>query len=191
MIKIRKISITIGLLILSAFIFYGVGQSLITSAPTIGLFMILINSIIVTFIGILFKNLLRNQDKPIMRTYLAARIIEAVLLLIGGLFLYINEITDTTLMQQSFIIINKIAYNIGMISLGIGSTIVFSFCLKPRVFPKWICIWGIIGYILLVIGSLLDILNIQSSMYFLMPGGLFEITISFWLIFKGQRTQMI
>jgi len=74
-----------------------------------------------------------------------------------------------------------------MITLGAGSVIVFYFCFKPRVFPGWICIWGVIGYVLLIIGSILDIFSIQASMYFLIPGGLFEIVFSFWLILKSQR----
>ncbi len=190
MIKIRKISITVGLLILSAFIFYGVGQGLMTSAKTISLIMIFINSVVVTIIGFLFKNLLRVQDRSVIKIYLSTRIIEAILLFVGGIFLYVSQVTDLASMEQSAIMINRIVYNIGMISLGIGSTILFSYSLKPKLFPKWLCIWGTVGYICLITGSILDIFSIQSSMYFLIPGGLFEVVISFWLIIRGQKANI-
>lgn len=188
MTRVRKKSIQIGFLILAAFIFYGVGQSLISKSPMTGLIMILINSVVVVTIGILFKNILRTKDKLIIDIYLRSRVIEAILLLIGGVFIYISQISDATQIQQISISINKIAYNLGMISLGLGSTIIFYYCLKPRLFPMWICIWGMLGYIMLIFGSVLDISSFQFSMYFLIPGGIFEFVIALWLIFKGQKS---
>jgi hypothetical protein len=50
-------------------------------------------------------------------------------------------------------------------------------------------VWGIVGYAVLLAGSVLELLghNVVIEIISVIPGGLFEITLSIWLIVKGFR----
>ena len=93
----------IGALFLLAFVFYGVGNRLVTSvlgAPdflstisahqttlVLGAFLMLLNSTVVVGIAVLFFPILENRGKRTALAYLASRIVEAVLLAVGVLCL--------------------------------------------------------------------------------------------------------
>ena len=80
---------------------------------------------------------------------------------------------------------NFYAYQIGMAIWGIGGLM---FCyllyrsgLVPRPFP----IWGYAGYLIFISGTILEIYGLNIGVYLAVPGGLFEIGLSIWLIVKG------
>ncbi len=74
-----------------------------------------------------------------------------------------------------------------MIVLGIGSIPMCFIFLKHRVIPKWLAIWGIIGYAVFAFGFLMELFGNKWSMYLLGLGGLWEIFFSIWLIIKGGK----
>jgi hypothetical protein len=49
----------------------------------------------------------------------------------------------------------------------------------------WLCIRGIIGYVLLSTGSVLDLWGSPISVRLIIPGGLFELVFAFRMVFKG------
>jgi hypothetical protein len=80
--------------------------------------------------------------------------------------------------------------NIVMVFLCLG-TIVFSYLFyKSRYVPRWLAIWGILSFFIMLIRSFADILTSNNSlMVFGAPAILFEIFMGLWLLFKGIRLQ--
>jgi hypothetical protein len=66
-------------------------------------------------------------------------------------------------------------------------TIVFCYLFyKSRYIPRWLAIWGILAFSLMLIRSFAGILALNDSlMVFGVPAILFEIFIGLWLLFKG------
>jgi hypothetical protein len=77
----------------------------------------------------------------------------------------------------------------GMALWSIGGLLFVAALYQSKLIPRVMSAWGIIGYFFLVSGSMLeiyehhDIIEIVS----VIPGGLFEITLSVWFIVKSYR----
>ena len=75
----------------------------------------------------------------------------------------------------------------GMALWSIGGLMFVSALYKSKLIPQVMSVWGIIGYIVLATGSILEIYEHREivDVVSVIPGGLFEITLSIWFIFKG------
>lgn len=91
-----------------------------------------------------------------------------------------------------------VAYNtqgqgmmVGFILLGLGSAVFAYLLLRSRYVPKAFAILGIFSSLLLALGSLAIIvfpgLGVIGMSY-MMPMGLYEVGLGFWLLIKGIRT---
>ena len=185
MTQTRKTGIAIGVLMLMAFVLYGVGQAMVVARPQAGLLMIVLNSMVVTSLGYLFVILLGDSGRVVSSLYLGTRILEAAFLAFGGFMLYSAAVIPDGALVTAVPIINDGAYQMAMFSLGIGSVLLFWSMTGKKQLPMWLGIWGITGYALLSTGSVLGLWGSSMSMYVAIPGGLFEVTFAFWMIFKG------
>jgi hypothetical protein len=171
---------TIGAFFLLAFLAYGFGRHLIESTVNeekyLGALLIIANSTMVLFIGILFRKILNQYNTLVGNIYLYTRVFEA---------LSLASIVLTVFLKIK--ISNDIGYFLGMMVLGFGS---IPFCLtlhKHKIAPTWLTIWGAVGYAIFSFGFLMELLGMEWSMYLLGPGGLWEITFAIWLIiYDGQ-----
>src|ERR671933_2999260 len=77
------------------------------------------------------------------------------------------------------------AYQIGQLSLGIGAFFLCWLLYRTRLIPQWLAGLGVIGYALHATGAIAEIFGIPISLILLTPGGLFELTLAFWLLIKG------
>lgn len=180
----RKTSIVVGILMLSAFFLYGNGTLMIPGLEGIGTFLILLNTLAVVSIGVLLYPILERQNPTIALGYTVTRVLEGLFLAVGALFLTLQKLPD---LPRSFSQIgNMQAYLMGMFILGIGSLFFCYSMMKSKIIPYGLALWGFIGYFLLSLGCALDlILGLNISLYFLVPGGLFEFVFALWLIIKG------
>ena len=165
----------IGLLFLGAFLCYGIGRNLFesqnNSEQIIGGVLIILNSIIVIYIGILLRETIKAFDSHIANTYLFTRIIEA-LALSSILLILVPTI------NMSY----DLGYHIAMLALGIGSIPMCYVLYQNNLVANWLAIWGIIGYSLLSLGFLMELFGYEWSMYMLVIGGIWEITFAIRLI---------
>jgi hypothetical protein len=81
------------------------------------------------------------------------------------------------------------AYQIGQMSLGIGALFLCSLLFRTRLIPRWLAGWGVIGYAIHVAGAIAEIFGIPISIILLIPGGLFELALAFWLLIKGFQPE--
>jgi hypothetical protein len=165
----------VGVLFLAAFVCYGVGSSMADRAA--GVALMLLNSVVVAALGAMVFGVLHRRHRRTSMIYLLARVLEAALLAVGVVLL-------TSMASPRG---NDLAYQLAMIILGIGS---LPFCwvlLKDRFLPGWLAVSGVVGYLLLAVGALLELLGLAVGLVFSIPGGLFEIALGLILIARGFR----
>jgi hypothetical protein len=76
---------------------------------------------------------------------------------------------------------------------GVAGTI-FAFLLyRTELIPRWIAVLGLIGYPVLLVGTILDMFDLTdvtqgAGLFAVIPGGLFELILPIWLLAKGFTT---
>ena len=172
---------TIGAFFLLAFLAYGFGRYLFESTDNtekyLGALLIIANSVIVLFIGILFRKTLSRYNSLVGNIYLYTRVFEALALasLVLTLFLKGNFSHD-------------LGYFLAMLVLGLGSIPMCLTLNKHKISPSWLAIWGAVGYAIFSFGFLMELFGKEWSMYLLGLGGLWEITFAIWLIIYGGQS---
>ncbi len=203
----------IGALFIAGFVVYGVGFGLTSSvvgAPDflstisahqstliLGAFLMLLVAPVDVGKAILFYPIVENHGKRTALAYLAAMIVEVVLMTLGALCLLMlvplghsavgagaakalgSLLTET----------NTTAYQISQLSLGIGAFFLCWLLYRTRLIPRWLAGLGVIGYALHATGAIAEIFGIHISLVLLIPGGLFELTVAFWLLIKGFQPE--
>jgi len=210
----------IGALFLLGFIFYGVGFGALAApalaapdllvtivrSPTtlvLGCFLMLLNSLVDIGKGVLFFPILESRGKRTALVYLAALIVEVVLLDIGVLFLLMlvplaqsapdaggAAATWATALSSTLIQGNLIAYNVAQATLGFGGIFLCALLFRTKLVPQWLSGLGFVGYAVHMIGSVGDLFGLHLSTVLLIPGALFEVSIAFWLIIVGVSAVM-
>ena len=181
----RTIARTVGALLLAAFLLYGVGNAIATGAAddsallTLGVAMMLANSVAVVAIGALLVPVLRPRSPLVARIYLATRFFEASFLSVGAIALLVGSAA-----------VNFTAYNIAMAGLGVGSLFFCALLYRARLVPRFLAVWGFVGYAAFAVGSLTELAGVAGAgIIGAVPGGLFEIFFAFWLIVRGFTRQ--
>lgn len=171
---------TIGAFFLLAFLAYGFGRHLFEtgSAPEkyIGVLLIVINSAMVLFIGILLRRTLQQYNVLVGNIYLFARAFESIALA----SIVLNLIPPTQISTDY-------GYFLAMLILGLCSIPMCMILYKHSIAPAWLAVWGIIGYSIFSFGFLMELLGREWSMYLLPLAGLWELTFAVWLITIGRK----
>ena len=203
----RGSAIAAGVLLLGAFATYGGGTALVNSvlaaddpaskvatsemALRIGAILMLADALFVVVIGVLLYAVGREFSERIAISYLATRILEAVGLAVGVMFVLlpvtlagqeVGEVATMTVVAEQG---NAIAYRIAMMALGIGSVPFWYLAYRVRLIPRILAALGMAGYAIFFTGYALDILGLDVGLLLAIPGGLFEIAVALWLIVKG------
>jgi hypothetical protein len=202
----------IGALFLLGFLFYGVGSGLATSlvggtnflstiaaSQTLlvtGAFLMFLNTGVDVAKGVLFYPILEKHSKRTALAYLATMIVEVVLLAIGVLALLLivplarhaGEAGAQTL-GSILVQTNATAYQMGEMSLGVGAIFLCLLLFRTQLIPRWLAISGLIGYPILVAGTIAEIFGIHIGLYLTIPGFFFELVLPFWLFFKGFQPE--
>lgn len=86
-----------------------------------------------------------------------------------------------------------LAMTVGFVFLGLGSAVFAFVLLKSRYIPKALAAWGVFASLLLAIGTLTTIvcpgLGVVGLAY-MVPMGLYEVGLGFWLLVKGVRVPL-
>jgi len=148
--------------------------------------------------GILMFPVLKPHSERAAVGYLVARIIDATFIAVMVLLIlvqiplgmeYLNAgSSDTSSLQALgavFTQANLYAYEIAMSAVGVAGLILCSMFYKTQLVPRLLAVWGLIGYVILLFGSVLQVLGFNLSSIHAIPGGLWELSIGVWLIAKG------
>ena len=190
--SVRRTARIVGVLFLAGYLAYGVGNTIATrivgsadrSGSTAlfvtGAALMLLNSAMVIGIGVLMFPILRPHNKAIAAGYLGTRIFEGVVLAIGVVSLIV--VAD----PASAIHANSVCYNVAETGLGIGSLFFCALLFRTGLVPRFLAVWGFLGYACFAGGNLLELFGVAgASLVAAIPGGLFEVTFGIWLIARG------
>jgi hypothetical protein len=148
--------------------------------------------------GVLMFPVLKQHSERAAVGYLAARIMDATFIAVMAMLIlvqipvaieYLNAgAADTTYLQALSAVFNHAylyAYEFAMITVGVAGLILCYAFYRSQLIPRLLAIWGLIGYAILLSGSVLQVLGFNLSSIQAIPGGLWEIFIGVWLIVKG------
>src|SRR4051812_41489219 len=189
--SVRRTARVVGVLFLAGFLAYGVGSLIAagivrsgdrsgsTALFVAGAALMLLNSAFVIGIGVLMFPIPRAHDKAIAAGYLGTRIFEGVVLAIG-----VGSLVVLT--GSAAIDANSVFYSIAEAGLGIGSLFFCALLFRTGLVPRFLAVWGFIGYACFVGGNLLELFGLAGAgLVGTIPGGPFELTFGIWLIAKG------
>jgi hypothetical protein len=153
--------------------------------------------------GVLMFPILRRHSERSAVGYLAARIVDAVLIAVMTLLIviqvpvgveYMNadagEVSYLQALSAVLTAANLYAYEFAMLTVGVAGLILCSAFMRTSLIPRPLAIWGVAGYAIILTGSVLEILGFHLSSIHAVPGGLWEVFIGIWLIARGfnERT---
>ena len=188
---------------------YLAGVSSHKAAVELGSLLWSINNIGIVFIAVFAFGVLRKLDEALAVGYLASRIIEGTIMMVGitATFLLIplsREFLKAGAPQGSWFLsvgdILKRARSLGLTGLslpmlGLGGSLFTWMLFRFRLVPRLISVVGLIGYALVFLGSiagwfdLVDVSPSGNAAPLAVPVALFEIILlPFWLLFKGFTT---
>ena len=206
---------TFGIFFLIAFLSYGIGSGLVESIVNVPDFlsnisgnkatiiigvilMALIHTIVNIGLAVIMLPILKPFNKTLSYGYLSAAIIASVVLVVGALFLLLliplsdEYVEFGTTDISTFEIIGSVlkkggyfSYQIGMAIWGFGGLLFCSLLYHSMLVPRYLSIWGFLGYIVFISGTIFELFGYTIGVLLSIPGGLFEISLSMWLIVKG------
>jgi Domain of unknown function (DUF4386) len=159
-----------------------------------------IHSIIIGIIGILFLSILKTYNKNIAYTYLSAIMFNAILLMMGTVFLFLSKEYNQLNTQHvepanhlGMILYkgNFYAYQFGMIAWSVGGLFLTYLLFQEKLVHKRLALWGFIGYAIFIVGCISELFGIQIGVLLSLPGGFFEIIFALSLIFRGFNNSLI
>ncbi len=157
----------------------------------VGVFSVFLMAIGIVGIATTLFPIVRLQNEAIAITYVAFRVVECFLLIFGSI-LYLCLLSMDS-MNSTFIGANtelprlaaklKLdAFQLSMVTLSVGSTLLCYSFFRSQDIPRWLSIWGMIGYVCLLLSAILDLLGLVSTTSGLgsllyVPGGLWELLV--------------
>ena len=172
----------------------------------IGVASEIIMFVLVVILSLALYVILKTVNKNLALAALFLRFGEAI---IGGVVTVLSGLIPLLLLDSEavfeteqlqalvglFLNIRIAGLDIVMIFMGTGGIIFCYLFLKSKYVPGILAVWGIITYSTMLILSFVNILfpNLPEmiSMVLYTPGALFELTIGFWLLFKGVNVQQM
>jgi len=148
--------------------------------------------------GVLMFPILKPHNERIAIGYLAFRIMDAVFIAIMVLFVLLQIPLGSAYVQAAapnasylqalstvFAQAQLYAYEIAMSTLGISGLLLCSTLYKANLVPRWLAIWGLLGYATILVGMVSAIMGSGLGDLSSLPGGLWEVFMGVWLIAKG------
>ncbi len=204
----------IGVLFLAGFLTYGTGGILTTSildardvvgsvaghqtAFILGAVLMLTVAAVDIGKAVLFFPLLGRPGRRSALAYLAGMVVEVTLMAVGVVALLslvplsnqVQSGSSSAALGQTLgtfaVDLNDLAYQSGQAAVAVGAFFLTVFLYRSRMLPRFLAVWGVIGYVLHVAGAVAELFGLHISMFTLVPGGLFEVTFGIWLLVRGH-----
>ena len=146
--------------------------------------------------GILMLPVLRRFSERIAFGYFGARIMDAVFVGVMALLIlfqvplaneYLKVGSSETLQALSAVLMQAqlYAYHFGMLTVGCAGLMLCSLLYRTQLVPRVLGLWGMLGYAVILGGSVFEVAGIDLNSMHTIPGGLWEVFIGVWLIVKG------
>lgn len=157
----------------------------ITKNITLGIITDIISGFAVIGIPLLmFPIFNANENKLINYGYLISRLIEGLLMVIGGILI----------LNPSLEIYREIIYSDIHIYFFIsGALFLYILFYRTRVIPRFISVWGVLATVILFIVTIIKLFGVDLSILnaLVLPMILNELFLAFWLMIKGFKFETI
>ncbi|MCX6134804.1 MAG: DUF4386 domain-containing protein [Ignavibacteriales bacterium] len=148
--------------------------------------------------GVLMFPVLKQHNERIAVGYLSFRIIDAVFIAVMVLFMLLQiplgreylkaaaaEAHHLQALSNVSVQASLYAYDIAMSVLGIAGLMLCYTFYRTKLIPRWIAVWGLAGYAIIFFGMVSEIMGSGLGLVSSIPGGLWEVFVGVWLIFRG------
>lgn len=149
---------------------------------------------------IVLKPVNKNLALLAMSWRLGEAILGGVTVLVSAvIFLIVDSRNNLTMFNSEqlqalvglFLNVRSTGLTFVIVFLCLGTIIYCCIFYKSKYIPRWLAIWGILAFFLMLAQSFVSIVVPNNSlMVFGAPAILFEITIGVWLLFKGINGQL-
>jgi len=197
-----------GISFILAFLSYGFGNAIIesqiadlgasTESAVSFRLAIISMAVIHTFASIsvvtVMHGVLSRYSRFLVTAYLAFGVIATAALLVGGgllsLIPQVNIFASADADHSSQLVSllhsgNFVLYQAGMTVWGVGGILMCVVLWRTKLVPRWLPVWGLAGYAIFIFGTISEFFNSGIGVPLSLPGGLFEVALSVYLIFKG------
>jgi hypothetical protein len=150
--------------------------------------------------GVLMFPILKRHGERVAVGYLAARIVDAIFIAVMVLLVLVRVPLGAEYAQADSAGADQLnslsavvhhaqlyAYEFAMIAVGVAGLILCAALYRATLIPRPLAVWGLVGYAVLLGGSVLQVLGYELNSVQAMVGGLWEVFIGVWLIVKGFR----
>lgn len=207
----------IGGLFLLGFLSYGTGALLMTSivgdetflatvpahraALVLGALLMLVNTAVDIGKAVLFFPIIERWGRRTALAYFATMVFEVAMMAVGILaLLMLVPLADRTASGELDAGVgqtlgslavdgNEMAYQIGQMSLAFGALFLVHLLLRSGLLPRGLALLGLVGYATHFAGAVFELFGVHISMWLLIPGGIFEVTLGIWLLVRGFRPE--
>jgi hypothetical protein len=212
----RTTAVVVGVVWLAGFVLAVVGNNLILSIlgvpnhlamvsansmqVAIGGLIMLVCSAAEVALGVLMFPVFKQSSERLAFGYFGSKIVDAVFFVVWVLLLLIQiplgseylkaGAADTSYLQALSAVsiqMSQYSYQISQIAVVAAGFLLCYMFYRTKLVPRWVAIWGLAGYAVLLGGSVLEILGFDLHLIQTIPGGLWELFICVWLIGKGFR----
>lgn len=164
---------------------------------TVGVLLQMVNAAAVVSAGVLLHRLLRRHDETAALGYAAGRIIEGALVAVSAitplLLMTLSKQVDAGVapgadLQATAAVLTRwyeLAFQAGMLSLGIGSLLLCRALYRSRLVPPFLAILGFLGYLCLIVSVAFEFSGQRPTGALYAPGAIFEVAFPLWLIVRG------
>jgi Domain of unknown function (DUF4386) len=149
--------------------------------------------------GILMFPIMKRYGERLAYGYFGARIMDAVFLGVMAILIlfqlplaseYVKAgAADTSYLQglsSVFWQAQLYAYHFGMLTVGVAGVMLNYVLYRAQLLPRGLSVWGLVGYAVILVGSVFEVMGFNLMLIHSLPGGLWEILIGgVWLIAKG------
>lgn len=199
-----------GFAFISTFLAYGIGTSMlegyfadpdpiaaIQAGRTVFTSSIILTAIVHTLANITLSVVMFKILQPFCRFLHIGFIVLAstatAALMVGGAFLALAlpltanqpDVEQTQAGLKLLQSANFYLYQAGMTVWGVGGILMCIVLLRTKLVPTIFPLVGMAGYAIFIVGTLSEFYGSGIGVMLSLPGGLFEISLSIWLIIKG------
>lgn len=165
-----------------------------------GILVVLLHTLLNLTAVTTMQNVLKPVNRVFAQLYFSSAILGTFLLAMGAVFLLLPLASSHYLLNPGNINSSMLpslvqyssggnfhCYQFGMALWGFGGLALCYVLHRSQLVPGFLSLLGLFGYSVFIAGTLLELFGYPLGIWFSIPGGLFEIVLSLWLLFKGFR----
>ena len=160
----------------------------------------MITAVVIIMLGVAMYRAAGHKGKTIAVIALSMYILEAVMLVVGQVFVFglvqasqlYSISSDANLLELGKVLLScrKFAGEMAMIPFGVGAILFYYLLMKAEVLPKWLAIWGLVTVPLILVCVPLGTFGIESSFILLVPYVPFEFFTGIFILIKYRNKKV-